>query len=188
MNKQDAWARSTPSFVAHLECSATGEHFPHDALYGLSPAGAPLLVRYDLEKAAAAVTKQDLLTRNADMWRLRELLPVPPLASLIELGESATPLIWLPRPAHALGVGGLAVKDESRLPTGSFKARGMALAVTMAHYFGVTRIAVPTAGNAGAAAAALDRSWTARSARPSLRAINPRACSAPACRASLPRI
>ena len=67
--------RSSRSLVSHLECSATGERFPHDALHGLSPAGAPLLVRYDLDRVAAAVTKQDLLTRGANMWRLRELLP-----------------------------------------------------------------------------------------------------------------
>ena len=154
MTGNDASPRAPDSFVSHLECSETGERLPHDGLYGLSPAGAPLLVRYDLERAAAAVTKRDLLTRRPDMWRLRELLPVPPRAERIELGEAATPLISLRRSARALGLGEILVKDESRLPTGSFKARGMAMAVTMAHHFGVTRIAVPTAGNAGLAAAA----------------------------------
>ena len=154
MTRNEALAKSAQDYVSHLECSATGERFPHDRLYGLSPAGAPLLVRYDLERAAAAVSKQDLLTRKPEMWRLRELLPVPFDAELVELGEMATPLISLPRQAQALGLGSLFVKDEGQLPTGSFKARGMAMAVTMAAHFGVTKLAVPTAGNAGSAAAA----------------------------------
>ena len=154
MMKDTAVAPADRDLVSYLECSATGERFPHDRLYGLSPAGAPLLVRYRLDEVAAAVTPQDLRGRAVDMWRLRELLPVSPRTSLIQLGEAATPLISLTRAARALGIGDIVAKDEGRLPTGSFKARGMALAVTMAHQFGVTRIAVPTAGNAGSAAAA----------------------------------
>ena len=154
MREKAAVADAGRSFVSHLECSATGERLSHDRLHGLSPAGAPLLVRYHLERVAAAVTKQSLLVRSPDMWRLRELLPVPPKTELVQLGEAVTPLLALPRVARSLGLGGLLVKDEGCLPTGSFKARGMAMAVTMAHHFGVTRIAVPTAGNAGAAAAA----------------------------------
>ena len=150
-------ARSLPSarsFVSHLECSRTGRRHPHDRLHGLSQAGAPLLVRYRLAEVAAAVSKQDLRSRGADMWRLRELLPVPSQAALIQLGEAVSPLVALTRCAQELKVGEVLVKDEGRLPTGSFKARGMAVAVTMAQHFGVTRIAVPTAGNAGSAAAA----------------------------------
>ena len=154
MTAKRAVAQADGSFVSHLECSATGERFPHDRLYGLSPAGAPLLIRYYLERVAAAVTKQDLLARKSDMWRLRELLPLSSRSDPIQLGEAATPLVSLSRSARALGLGGLVVKDEGRLPTGSFKARGMAMAVTMARHFSVTRIAVPTAGNAGSAAAA----------------------------------
>ncbi|MCG8360881.1 MAG: threonine synthase, partial [Kiloniellales bacterium] len=154
MTAKRAVAQADGSFVSHLECSATGERFPHDRLYGLSPAGAPLLIRYYLERVAAAVTKQDLLARKSDMWRLRELLPLSSRSDPVQLGEAATPLVSLSRSARALGLGGLVVKDEGRLPTGSFKARGMAMAVTMARHFSVTRIAVPTAGNAGSAAAA----------------------------------
>ena len=154
MREKEAVAGADRGFVSHLECSATGARLPHDRLHGLSPAGAPLLVRYHLDKVAASVTKQDLLSRSPDMWRLRELLPVPPETEPVALGEATTPLLALPRLAQALGLGGLLVKDEGCLPSGSFKARGMAMAVTMAHHFDVTRIAVPTAGNAGAAAAA----------------------------------
>ena len=135
------------SFVTHLECSATGERHDADALHGLSRAGAPLLVRYDLAAVKGALDKKMLAGRAADMWRLGELLPVRRAADIVSLGEAATPLI-------RLGSGSLLVKDEGRLPTGSFKARGMAVAVTMAKAFGVTRAAVPTAGNAGAALAA----------------------------------
>jgi len=154
MTGSEVGSHSDRSFVSHLECSVTGEDFPHDRLHGLSPVGAPLLVRYDLDRIAAAVTKGDLLKRSPDMWRLRELLPFSPDTKLIQLGESVTPLVALNRAARAQGLGDIVVKDEGRLPTGSFKARGMALAVTMAKHFGATRIAVPTAGNAGAAAAA----------------------------------
>lgn len=140
------------SYVTHLECSETGERHADDRLHGLSHAGKPLLVRYDLAAVAGAVTKRDLVDRPADMWRYRELLPLSAGDPVVSLGEAMTPLIRLPGP-DARG-GACFFKDEGRLPTGSFKARGMALAVTMAKRFGRTRIAVPTAGNAGAAAAA----------------------------------
>jgi len=135
------------SFVSHLECSATGERYGHDRLHGLSRSGAPLLVRYDLPAIAAAVSKSKLVTRAHDMWRYREFLPLPPEALQVSLGEPTTPLI-------RLGDTKAYIKDEGRLPTGSFKARGMAIAVSMARHFDRTRLAVPTAGNAGAAAAA----------------------------------
>ncbi len=140
------------SFVTHLECSESRERHDHDRLHGLSRAGKPLLVRYDLVAIAKAVSKDDLNRRAADMWRYRELLPMRSRDRLMSLGEARTPLIDLS--ADSAGHGYLLVKDEGRLPTGSFKARGMAVAVTMAKAFGVVRLAVPTAGNAGAAAAA----------------------------------
>ena len=154
VDTENSKASGQQSFVSHLECSLTGETFAHDKLWGLSPAGAPLLVRYDLDAAAAAVGKEDLLARPGDMWRLGELLPVPPEAERIELGEAITPLVTMPRAASKLGIGALVFKDEGKMPTGSFKARGLAMAVTMAKVFGVERLAIPTAGNAGAAAAA----------------------------------
>jgi len=135
------------SYVSHLECSATGERYEHDRLHGLSRTGAPLLVRYDLPAIAAAVNKADLANRAPDMWRYREFLPLPHEMTPVSLGEPITPLI-------RLGDTQAYIKDEGRLPTGSFKARGMAVAVSMAKHFGRTRLAAPTAGNAGAAAAA----------------------------------
>ena len=142
------------SLVSHLECSATGERHETGRLHGLSRAGKPLLVRYDLDAVRDAVSKDALARRPPDMWRFRELLPMPDWRAVVSLGEAITPLIRLPRIAARLGAAEIAIKDEGRLPTGSFKARGMAMAVTLARAWGVTRLAVPTAGNAGAAAAA----------------------------------
>ena len=143
-----------PTFTSHLECSATGEHYPADQLQGLSAAGKPLLVRYDLAALEPALSKETLAARPADMWRYREFLPVRQTDSIVSLGEPMTPLVSLPNCARALGVGEILVKDESRLPTGSFKARGLCVAVSMAKELGVSRMAMPTNGNAGAALAA----------------------------------
>ncbi len=140
-----------PHFVTHLECSKTGEHLPAGKLHNLSPAGAPILVRYDLSGVKGALTKDVLDRRAHDFWRYRELLPVADPASIASLGEEMTPLVALGPSADG---GDLIVKDEGRLPTGSFKARGLALAIAMAKELGVTRVAIPTNGNAGAAAAA----------------------------------
>lgn len=141
------------SFVSHLEGAIDGVRLPADTLQ-TTHEDRPILVRYDLAAARSAVTKDALADRPHDMWRLRELLPVRPDAEIVSLGETATPLIPCPRLGEALGVPNLLIKDESRLPTGSFKARGMAMAVTMAKALGVRRVAVPTAGNAGGALAA----------------------------------
>ena len=141
-------------FVTHLECSATGQRYDADRLQGLSDAGKPLLVRYDLAAAAAALSREEIAAREPTMWKWRELLPVPEGVAPISLGEPQTPLIGLPRTAARAGAADLLVKDEGRLPTGSFKARGLAMAVTMAKQFGVERMALPTNGNAGAALAA----------------------------------
>ena len=143
-----------PTFVTHLECSATGEHYPADRLHGLSNAGKPLLVRYDAAALGAALDKQTVARRPPDLWRYREFLPVRKPANIVSLGEAMTPLVALPRLARRLGADEILVKDEGRLPTGSFKARGLCLAVCMAKELGVTRLAMPTNGNAGAALAA----------------------------------
>ena len=140
--------------VTHLECSETGDHYPADRLQGLSRAGKPLLVCYDLKAIRQSVSKETLSRRPSDMWRYREFLPIGDFREIISLGEAMTPLIRLTGSAGPLGARNVIVKDEGRMPTGSFKARGMALAITMAKAFGVTRVAAPTAGNAGAAAAA----------------------------------
>src|SRR5439155_26143751 len=102
----------------------------------------------------AAVTPADFTKRPPSLWRYRELLPLPVDAAPVTLGEGMTPLLDCPRLAKSLGVSQLLIKDESQLPTGSFKSRGMAAAVSMAKHLGVTRLALPTAGNAGGAAAA----------------------------------
>jgi len=148
--------RPPESLVSHLECSATGERVSADAPHNLSPAGRPLLARYDLAAARARLTREILAARPADMWRWREILPVRDSARIVSLGESETPLVGLPRVAAASGAdpAALVVKDEGRLPTGSFKARGIAMAVSMAKSFGIERVAMPTNGNAGAALAA----------------------------------
>jgi threonine synthase len=154
MQHDDNLTRERPTFVTHLECSATGERYPADQVHNLSRAGKPLLVRYDLEGVRKALTKQALAGRPADFWRYRELLPVRKVEDVVSLGEAMTPLVRLPRVAARLGAGEILVKDEGRLPTGSFKARGLALAVSMAKALGIKHMAMPTNGNAGAALAA----------------------------------
>jgi threonine synthase len=141
-----------PTFVTHLECGLKGDRYEADVLHGLSKAGRPLLVRYDLERLAAAVTKADLARRPADFWRYREFLPIRRTENIVSLGEVLTPLI--PSPKLRAGSGDVFIKDEGRLPTGSFKARGLCVAVSMAKELGVKRVAIPTNGNAGAALAA----------------------------------
>ena len=143
-----------PTFVTHLECSFTGKTYAADQLHGLSEAGKPLLVRYDLDALGAHLSKAMLAARPADFWRYREMLPVRSEQNIISLGEAVTPLIPAPKLARRYGVGEVLIKDEGRLPTGSFKARGLALAVCMAKELGVARMAMPTNGNAGAAMAA----------------------------------
>jgi threonine synthase len=141
-----------PTFVTHLECSLTGERYEADRLQGLSRAGRPLLVRYDLDGVRRALPRDALADRPQTLWRYRELLPVRRPGNVLSLGEVVTPIVSLPRLAHAGGE--LLVKDEGRLPTGSFKARGLVMAVSMAKELGVPSMAMPTNGNAGAAMAA----------------------------------
>ncbi|MBL4720451.1 MAG: threonine synthase [Alphaproteobacteria bacterium] len=144
----------TPTFVTHLECSETGARYEADTLQGLSDTGKPLLVRYDLEALGKSVSKDDLLHRRPEFWRYREFLPVRKAENIVRLGEVMTPILPAPRMQAAFGCGEILIKDEGRLPTGSFKARGLALAVSMAKELGVKRMAMPTNGNAGAAMAA----------------------------------
>src|SRR5262245_8333208 len=143
------------SFVTHLECANCGRHYDPSGIHNLCTACArPLLVRYDLDSIKRAVTRSALAKRPADLWRYIEMLPIDNPAAIVSLGEPMTPLLEAPRLGAALGVNRLYVKDESRLPTGSFKARGMAMAITKAVELGIRRVAVPTAGNAGGAVAA----------------------------------
>jgi threonine synthase len=148
------------NYVTHLECSISGDHYPAGQIHGLSEAGRPLLVRYDLERMRNEVSKQDIAASSANgFWRYASMLPVTKPESRISLGEVVTPLMPLTSSAAMLGgvSGNIIVKDEGRLPTGSFKARGLALAVSMAHEFGLEHLAIPTNGNAGAAMAAYAR-------------------------------
>ncbi len=141
-----------PTFVTHLECGMEGDSYQADTLHGLSKAGKPLLVRYDLDGIQNAITREELAKRPADLWRYREFLPVRKSENIVSLGEIHTPIIPLPK--LAAGTGKLLVKDEGRLPTGSFKARGLCVAVSMALELGIKKVAMPTNGNAGAALAA----------------------------------
>lgn len=136
--------------------SASGARYPADALTGLDPAdGRPLLARYDLASAAAALTADALLgRRSGGMWRWRELLPVRDASFVTSLGEGSTPLVRMPRFGAGLGAPRLLVKAEGLNPTGSFKARGMAAAVSRGRELGVTSFVAPSAGNAGGALAA----------------------------------
>ncbi len=145
-----------PTFVTHLECSQSGERVEADQVHGLSAAGKPLLVRYDLAALGASISKETLATRRGGFWRYREFLPVRRDRNVVSLGEVMTPVLLMPALARKLGVSGdrILVKDEGRLPTGSFKARGLALAVAMAKELGLEHLAMPTNGNAGAAMAA----------------------------------
>ncbi|WP_313931949.1 threonine synthase [Sphingomonas sp. BAUL-RG-20F-R05-02] len=150
MNPNTNLVAERPCFVTHLECSMTGERYEADQLHGLSRAGKPLLVRYDLDAIRAAAPRAMVEARATDLWRWRELLPVRHTRDIVSLGEIETPLI----PLTKAGGPNVLVKDEGRLPTGSFKARGLVMAVSMAKALGVTKIAMPTNGNAGAALAA----------------------------------
>jgi threonine synthase len=123
-------------------------------LQGLSRAGKPLLARYDLGALKRDLARNDIEARPADLWRWHELLPVRDAAHALSLGEVETPLIDLLHSERPAGFVPPTVKDEGRLPTGSFKARGLCLAISMAGAFGVRRVAIPTNGNAGAAMAA----------------------------------
>src|SRR6202048_4905124 len=143
-----------PTFVTHLECAMVGDRYEADQIHNLSKAGKPLLVRYDLAGVKKAMTKDALKARPDGLWKWRELLPVRKAQDIVSLGEDATPLISLPKMAKKLGGGEIIIKDEGRLPTGSFKARGLVMAVSMAKALGIRHMAMPTNGNAGAALAA----------------------------------
>jgi threonine synthase len=154
MRFDDNLTAERPSFVTHLECAMTGERHEADVVHNLSRAGKPLLVRYDLAGVKKALSKETLAQRPPDLWRYRELLPVRKRQDIVSLGETMTPIVPMPRLSKKLGGGDILVKDEGRLPTGSFKARGLVMAVSMAKALGIKHMAMPTNGNAGAALAA----------------------------------
>ena len=140
-------------FVTHLESALDGTHFEAGRIWTVHQ-GRPLWVRYDLAAVRRAVRPADFAGRVSSLWRYRELLPLPGGAEPVTLGEGMSPLLACPRLGRAMGLAHLTIKDESQLPTGSFKSRGMTAAVSMAKHFGIERLAIPTAGNAGGALAA----------------------------------
>ena len=154
----------TGSTLTHLEGALSGQSYPADDLMGLDPSdGRPLLARYDLERAARALTAESLARRRTGgLWRWKELLPVKDTSNTVYLGEGDTPLLYPSRLGEALGVPGLSIKAEGLNPTGSFKARGMAVAVSRAVELGVTSFVAPSAGNAAGALAAYGAAAGAR--------------------------
>lgn len=137
-----------------MECSRTAERVPAGTLRNLSPAGAPLLVRYDLDRAGRELDRESIERGVSTLWRYAPLLPVRDPAHIVTLGEGMTPLLRTPRLGERLGSERVSVKVESSNPTGTFKDRGMSLAVSMASAFGVTDLAAASAGNAASALAA----------------------------------
>ena len=143
------------SFVTHLECANCGQRYDANQIHNLcTSCQKPLWVRYDLGAVKKNFPRNALRDRPQTLWRYLEMLPMRDEANIVSLGETVTPILELKRLAAKLGVKHLYTKDEGRLPTGSFKARGMAMAISRAKELGITRVAVPTAGNAGGAMAA----------------------------------
>jgi threonine synthase len=152
------------SALTNLECPRCGAVLDADRVQGACSCGSPLLARYDLDQVRRAVTPEQLSTRGPSLWRYHELLPVRSADRVTSLGEGVTPLLPLRRLGTELGLPRLLMKDEGLIPTGSFKARGAAVGVSRAAELGVTGVAMPTNGNAGAA-------WSAYAARAGLRAL-----------------
>jgi len=142
-----------PSFVTHLESALDGTRIPARTLQ-TTYEGRPIVVRYDLDRIAAEVDRDELSRREPTMWRYRELLPVEDDANVVSLGEGMTPILHAPRLGERLGLSRLYIKDEGQLPTGSFKSRGQSVCISMAKELGCSTVVIPTAGNAGGAIAA----------------------------------
>ena len=159
------------SALSHLDCSRCGARYDADQVQGTCSCGSPLLARYDLSLVQAC--PRDIAGRPADLWRFHELLPVRAAGHVVSLGEGMTPLLALPRLGRELGVPNLLMKDEGLIPTGTFKARGAAVGVSRAAELGVSAIAMPTNGNAGAA-------WSVYAARAGLRSLIVMPVAAPA--------
>ena len=161
------------SALSGLECSRCAARHDADRLQGTCPCGAPLLARYDTDRVRGQVSRADLAARAPDLWRYHEMLPVTGPGQVVSLGEGMTPLLAVPRLGRALGVPRLLMKDESLIPTGTFKARGAAVGVSRAAELGAAGVAMPTNGNAGAA-------WAAYAARAGLASLIVMPAAAPA--------
>jgi threonine synthase len=156
------------SFLTHLECTACHATYPADELIKTCPACAKVLyARYDLETAARAMTPDALADRPWNLWRYAEILPLRDRANALTLGEGGTPLLPAPALGRLFGLDNLTIKDEGQNPTGSFKARGLGVAVARAKELGATAVAIPSAGNAAAAMAA----YAARAGLPAIVAM-----------------
>lgn len=138
-------------FASHLECPKCAATLDTEQLNQLCACGSPLLVKYDLEKVAATISKEVVASRPPDLWRYRELLPVVHQENIVTMGEGMTPLLKLDRLGPKIGMTNLYLKDEGIIPSGSFKARGAAVGVSRAKELGVKTLAMPTNGNAGGA-------------------------------------
>ncbi|HVB43774.1 MAG TPA: threonine synthase [Streptosporangiaceae bacterium] len=161
------------SALSHLQCARCDARYDPAEVQGLCGCGSPLLARYDTELIADRVDRDEIAARPPDLWRYHELLPVSAAASVVSLGEGMTPLLPLPRLGAELGVPRLLMKDEGLIPTGTFKARGAAVGVSRAAELGVTGVAMPTNGNAGAA-------WATYAARAGMRSLIVMPADAPA--------
>lgn len=143
------------TFVLHLECSDCGKHYSTREVHTFCPdCQAAFITRYDLAAARQHLDREAVRARPRGMWRWHELLPVEDPANFVALGEGDSPTLPLPRLGSNLGLRHLYLKDESSNPTGSFKARGLAAAISKAKELGVEKVIIPTAGNAGGAMAA----------------------------------
>ncbi len=151
-------------FVSHLVCPKCKATYESNKTIQLCSCGSPLLVEYDLKKAAKTLTKESLAVRRNDLWRYRELLPVRNENNIVSLGEGMTPILKLENIGDDIGLSNLFLKDEGIIPTGTFKARGAAVGVSMAKELGVTALAMPTNGNAGG-------SWAAYCAAAGIKAV-----------------
>jgi threonine synthase len=152
------------SALSHLECARCGVEHDAAQVQGLCSCGSPLLARYDIERAAALTGRDQIAARPPDLWRYHELLPVSAAGRVVSLGEGMTPLLPMRALGKTLGVPGLLMKDESLIPTGTFKARGAAVGISRAAELGVRGVAMATNGNAGAA-------WAAYAARAGMRSL-----------------
>lgn len=151
-------------YMTHLECSRCGKSCDPDQVRQVCVCGGPLLVRYDLEALGRGVTRREVAAREPTLWRYREFLPLRDHARRVSMGEGMTPIVRLPRTGQAVGLENLMLKDESLLPTGTFKTRGAAVGVSRALELGVRVLAMPTNGNAGGA-------WAAYAARAGIEAV-----------------
>ena len=152
---KDNLSTKTISFYSHLECSGCGEKFSSNKIHTFCPdCQSPLLARYDLENVSKRIDRDAIRQRQSGMWRWHELLPVKDPQNFIFLGEGDTSLLNVPSIGNELRLSNLFVKDESKNPTGTFKARGLAAAVSKAKELGIEKVIIPTAGNAGGAMAA----------------------------------